>query len=118
WKEKTREILEASRVPYEEEVPLARITTIGVGGPAAYLLRPDEVPPVAQALEGLTDEGIPVAFLGAGSNLLVSETGFPGVVMAFSDLAGEPHVEGERVRVRAGLRLPSLVSRLTKLGLS
>jgi len=118
WKEKATEILDAARVPYDVEFPLARMTTIGVGGPAAFLLRPDEVPPLAQALEGLTDEGIPVAFLGAGSNLLVSDAGFPGVVVAFSELAGEPHVEGERVRVRAGLRLPSLVSRLTKLGLS
>jgi len=118
WAEKAREILDAARVPYEKEFALARLTTLGVGGPAAYLLRPDEVPPLAQALEGLTDEGIPVAFLGAGSNLLVSDAGFRGVVVGFSELAGEPQVQGERVRVPAGLRLPSLVSRLTKLGLS
>ena len=116
--EKAGEILDASRVPYERNFPLARLTTLGVGGPADFLLRPVEIPSLAQALEGLTDEGIPVVFLGAGSNLLVSDTGFRGAVVSLTDLAGEPQREDDRVRAAAGLRLPSLVSRLTRWGLS
>ena len=116
--EKAGEILDASRVPYEKSFPLARLTTLGVGGPADFLLRPAAVPPLAQALEGLIGEGIPVAFLGAGSNLVVSDAGFRGVVVCFSDLVGEPHVEEHRVRAPAGLRLPSLVTRLTRFALS
>jgi len=118
WTEKAREILDASTVPYERESPLARLTTIGVGGPADFLLRPASVPPLAQALEGLTDEGIPVAFVGAGSNLLVPDSGFRGAVICLADLLEEPRVEENRLRAAAGWRLPSLVSRLTRIGLS
>jgi UDP-N-acetylenolpyruvoylglucosamine reductase len=118
WAEKAKEILDASTVPYEQGFPLARLTTLGVGGPADFLVRPASVPPLAQALEGLTDEGIPVAFLGAGSNLLISEAGFRGAVICLADLLEEPRVDGNRVRASAGWRLPSLVSRFTRLGLS
>ena len=118
WVEKAREILDASRVPYERNFPLARMTTLGVGGPADFLLRPTQVPSLAQALEGLTDEGIPTVFLGAGSNLLVCDAGLRGVVVCLADLASEPQVEDSRVRAEAGIRLPALVSRLTRWGLS
>ena len=118
WKRKAEEILQTSTVPFERDFPLARITSIGVGGAADFLLRPVEVPPLAQALGGLTGEGIPVALLGAGSNLLVSDEGFRGAVVCIADLLEEPRLEDRRVRVAAGWRLPSLVARLTRLGLS
>ncbi|MCI0656365.1 MAG: UDP-N-acetylmuramate dehydrogenase [Acidobacteria bacterium] len=118
WVEKAGEILEASRVPYERSFPLSRLTSLGVGGPADFLLRPVEVPSLAQALEALTDEGIPVVFLGAGSNLLVDDAGFRGVVTCLADLSAEPEVAGATIRAEAGVRLPSLVSRLTRAGLS
>ena len=118
WVEKAGEILEESRVPYERNFPLSRLTTLGVGGPADFLLRPVEVPSLAQALEGLTDEGIPVVFLGAGSNLLVGDGGFRGVVVCLADLSAEPQTIDASVRAEAGMRLPALVTRLTRLGLS
>ena len=118
WVEKAGEILEASRVPYERGFPLSRLTSLGVGGPADFLLRPVEVPSLAQALEALTDEGIPVVFLGAGSNLLIDDAGFRGVVTCLADLSAEPAVSGATIRAEAGVRLPSLVSRLTRAGLS
>jgi len=118
WVEKAGEILEESRVPYERSFPLSRLTTLGVGGPADFLLRPVEVPSLAQALEGFTDEGIPVVFLGAGSNLLVRDEGFRGVVVCLADLSAEPVQMDASVRAEAGMRLPALVTRLTRLGLS
>lgn len=118
WVEKAGEILEASRVPYERSFPLSRLTSLGVGGPADFLLRPVDVPSLAQALEALTDEGIPVVFLGAGSNLLVADAGFRGVVTCLADLSAEPAVADATIRAEAGVRLPSLVSRLTRAGLS
>ena len=118
WTQKVTEILEAARVPYERNVPFSRLTTIGVGGPADFLVRPTEVPALAQALGALTAEGIPLVFLGAGSNLIVSDAGYRGVVICLTDLLSGPEVEGSQVRVGAGWRLPSLVTRLTPLGLS
>jgi len=118
WADKAKELLEAARVPFERDFPLARLTTLGVGGPADFVVRPREVPPLAQALEGLTDEGIPVVFLGAGSNLLVGDGGFRGVVVCLADLASEPILADTTVRCEAGVRLPSLVARVTRAGLS
>jgi UDP-N-acetylmuramate dehydrogenase len=68
-------------VTIEENVSLARYTTLGVGGPArwfARITRPHqlvEVIPFAQARR------LPVFVLGGGSNLLVSDEGFPGLVI-------------------------------------
>ena len=118
WAEKAEEILRASRVEFEKDFPLSRATSVGVGGPADYLVRAGEIPRLAQALEGLTGEGIPVAFLGAGSNLLVADSGYRGVVVSLADLPDETVLEEDRVRVGAGARLPVLVNRLTRLGLS
>ena len=118
WLDKARELLESARVPFERDFPLARLTTLGVGGPADFLVRPRAVPPLAQALEGLTNEGIPVVFLGAGSNLLVCDEGYRGVVICLADLAAEPVIEEATARSEAGLRLPALVTRLTRAGLS
>jgi UDP-N-acetylenolpyruvoylglucosamine reductase len=118
WAEKTGEILDASRVPYERGYPLSRMTTLGVGGPADFLLRPTDVPTLAQALEALTNEGISTAFLGAGSNLLVVDAGFRGAVVSLGELNHLADPEGARLRAGAGLRLPSLVSKATQWGLS
>ena len=59
-----------------------------------------------------------MAFLGAGSNLLVADSGYRGVVVSLADLPSEAAVEEDRIRVGAGARLPVLVNRLTRLGLS
>jgi UDP-N-acetylmuramate dehydrogenase len=116
--EKAREILDAVRVPYEQGFPLSRLTTLGVGGPADFLVRPRDIPMLAQSLEALTNEGIPTVFLGAGSNLLVSDAGFRGVVIALSELVSLVDPDHATIRAGAGLRLPSLVSRATQWGLS
>jgi UDP-N-acetylenolpyruvoylglucosamine reductase len=118
WTEKATEILEESKVPFDSGFPLSRLTTLGVGGPADFLARPVSVPPLAQALEAFTDEGIPVAFLGAGSNLLISDAGYRGVVFSLAGLQDEPRLDGNRLHAAAGWRLPSLVSRCARLGLS
>jgi UDP-N-acetylmuramate dehydrogenase len=65
----------------QENVPLAPLTTLGVGGPAryfAYVRSPDEV---REALEWARTRNLPLFVLGGGSNLLVSDRGFPGIVL-------------------------------------
>jgi UDP-N-acetylmuramate dehydrogenase len=64
----------------EQDAPLGPLTTWRVGGPAAALVRiarPDDLAVVAAALT----PGVPRLVLGRGSNLLVADTGFPGVVL-------------------------------------
>ena len=64
-----------------ENEPLARHTTYRIGGPARYLVMPADGEDVAKALELAQDRGLPWVALGLGSNVLVKDGGFPGVVV-------------------------------------
>jgi UDP-N-acetylmuramate dehydrogenase len=65
----------------QENVPLAPLTTLGVGGPARFLIRITEEKQVPEALEFAGAGQWPVFVLGGGSNVLVSDHGFPGLVL-------------------------------------
>ena len=98
--------------------PLGSITTYRVGGPARLFAEPadeDELLAVARAVSRLP---VPVLVLGRGSNLLVADAGFDGLVVApgtgFDDLS----VEGMQVRAGASVTLPVLARRTAAAGLS
>ena len=86
----------------EQNVSLAPLTTIGIGGPARFFFRATSVDEVREALAWAGER--PVFILGGGSNLLISDAGFDGVVIHV-DLRGIV-VESEdayaMVRVAAG----------------
>jgi UDP-N-acetylmuramate dehydrogenase len=63
-----------------EGVALSRYTTLGTGGPARWFDRPETVEDLVARLAWAEEEGLPVAVVGLGSNLLVADEGFPGVV--------------------------------------
>ncbi len=65
----------------KENVPLAPFTTLGVGGPARYFVEALEDAQLVEALELANAREWPVFILGGGSNLLVSDEGFPGLVV-------------------------------------
>lgn len=84
----------------KENVPLAGFTTLGVGGPARYFLsalREDDIPAALQFAE---ERGLETFVLGGGSNLVVSDAGFGGLVVKI-DLRGvrfrEPDESGDVV---------------------
>ena len=86
----------------QENVPLAPLTTIGIGGPARFFLRATTVDEVREALAWAGRS--PVFLLGGGSNLLISDAGFDGLVVQL-DLRGltvESEDEFAMVRVAAG----------------
>jgi UDP-N-acetylenolpyruvoylglucosamine reductase len=68
-------------VTLEEQFPLRKLTTLGTGGPARWLGRPETVPELVDMLAWARDEGLPVAPVGLGSNLLASDAGFDGLVL-------------------------------------
>ncbi|HEX8172773.1 MAG TPA: UDP-N-acetylmuramate dehydrogenase [Thermoanaerobaculia bacterium] len=65
----------------EENVPLAPFTTIGIGGPARWFLRAHHVDEVREAIAWAREHEQPLFFLGGGSNLLISDEGFNGLVV-------------------------------------
>jgi UDP-N-acetylmuramate dehydrogenase len=68
-------------VQFQEFAPLAPFTTLGIGGPARYLCQVEDEAGVAAVVRFARDRGLPLFILGGGSNLLVSDAGFDGVVM-------------------------------------
>jgi UDP-N-acetylmuramate dehydrogenase len=76
-------------VTIEEQVPLARFTTIGTGGPARAFARPRTVEELGEALAWARERDLPVATVGLGSNVLVADEGFDGLVLKLDgELAG------------------------------
>jgi UDP-N-acetylmuramate dehydrogenase len=65
----------------QEHVPLAELTTFKVGGPARYFARAFSESDVLEALEFAGSRRLPVFVLGGGSNLVISDHGFPGIVL-------------------------------------
>jgi UDP-N-acetylmuramate dehydrogenase len=64
-----------------EDVPLAPLTTLKVGGPARYLTQPKSAAEVAEAVNFARSRDLPMFVLGGGSNLVVSDAGWPGLVL-------------------------------------
>jgi len=67
-----------------EHVPLAPLTTLGVGGPARYFVEARSGAEVIEAVEFACSQGLPLFVLGGGSNLVVADAGFPGLVLRIS----------------------------------
>jgi UDP-N-acetylmuramate dehydrogenase len=95
-------------VRIERDVALARLTTIGTGGPARFLARPETLDELREALAFAREEGAPVATVGLGSNLLVADEGVDALILK---LAGELATAGiDGVLLVAGGGAPNAVS--------
>ena len=79
----------------ERDVPLARFTTIGTGGPARLFARPRTPAELEEALARTAEEGLPVAVVGLGSNLLVADEGVDALVLRLEGELAAVQVEGE-----------------------
>ncbi len=105
-----REIAADLGVAVREDEPLARHTTLGVGGPAAWFFEPETLDQAARLWAALVDGPLPVRLLGGGSNLVVADAGVRAAVIATERLAPAPErLEGHHVRVGAGQPVPGLV---------
>ncbi|SRR6266446_8017048 len=65
----------------QENVPLAPMTTLQVGGPARYFVQPNTIAEVSDAVNEASSRGWPLFVLGGGSNLVVADAGWPGMVL-------------------------------------
>lgn len=99
-------------VPILLDEPLARHTYYRIGGAASFLAQPKSVEDLAVISEGLKKTGLPYFILGAGSNILVSDQGFAGLVIKMTrfDLSIEV-TESELVRTGASVAISTLLRR-------
>jgi UDP-N-acetylmuramate dehydrogenase len=79
----------------EEGVELSRFTTLGTGGPARALARPETLDELHGALRYARERDLPVATVGLGSNLLVADEGFDGLVVKLAGELAQVEVQGE-----------------------
>jgi UDP-N-acetylmuramate dehydrogenase len=95
---------------------LGRYTTYRIGGPARYLLSPAEVEDVAKCLQFAQEKGIPWLVLGLGSNVLVKDGGFPGLVIRMGKGLDRFEMKGATAIVGCGMPTPLLARRTAEAG--
>jgi UDP-N-acetylmuramate dehydrogenase len=102
----------------ERDRSLARLTTVRTGGSADFFARPDGDARLAELLAWADGERLDVGVVGSGSNLLVADEGFRGLVIKLDgDLAAIDR-ERERLLCGGGARLPQAAARAAREGLS
>ena len=107
----------AGKEAVHENAPMALYTSFRVGGPARYLVKPADEEALVRTVAFVRAEGIPYTVIGNGTNLLVSDRGFDGVVIRIGrDLSGL-EVRGERIRAGAGALLSAVASCAQREGL-
>ena len=79
----------------DEGVRLSRFTTLGTGGPARAFARPESVEELQSALGFAREQGLHVAAIGLGSNLLVADDGFEGMALKLGGELLQVDVQGE-----------------------
>src|SRR5882672_5865220 len=99
-----------------ENEPLSRYNTWRIGGPARYLALPADSEDVVRALELAHDRGLPWLVLGLGSNVLIKDGGFPGVVIRMGKGLDRFEMKGATAIVGAGMPTPILARRTAEAG--
>jgi UDP-N-acetylenolpyruvoylglucosamine reductase len=89
-------------VKLEEAVPLARLTTIGTGGPARAFARPETLAELEWTLAWAAEREVPVATVGLGSNLLAADEGVEALVLKLAGELAAVRVDGETLAAGGG----------------
>ena len=99
-----------------ENVSLAPFTVYAIGGQARYFVEARTNEDIRDAIRFGRDRGVPFFIFGAGSNVLVSDKGFPGI--AIRVLGGSVSIEGGAFRVDAGVKMAAAAAEAASVGLS
>jgi len=97
----------------KEDIPLAKFTTFNIGGRAKYLFEGSNKREIIEAVSIAKQEGLPFFILGGGSNLLVDDKGYPGLVIKIQNSGLKIQKENLKFKVvaEAGTFLSLLISR-------
>lgn len=112
---KFERILDKEQILVDE--PMKKHTTFRLGGPADYYLSPGNPEQIADILHICEEEKLPYFILGNGSNLLVSDKGFRGVVIQIYKNMNQVLVEGSKIKAQAGALLSLIAKRAVEAGL-
>src|SRR5204863_8350284 len=96
------EFMETPDIEVRENVPLGPLTTLGVGGNARFFVKASSVTEVEQAVAFAKDRRLELFVLGGGSNLVVSDRGFDGLVVQIAIDGIEESRRGDHLRFDVG----------------
>jgi UDP-N-acetylmuramate dehydrogenase len=102
----------------EQDFPLARLTTVRTGGPADHYARPETAEELDELLAWADSEQLEVGVIGSGSNLLVADAGFRGLVMKLDGALASIERDGTHLLCGGGARLPQASARAAREGLT
>lgn len=102
----------------ERDAPLGGLTTYGVGGPAALLVRARRERDLAAVASSLRRHRLPLLIVGRGSNLLIADAGFPGLALVLEGEFDEIRTEADSVHAGGAVGLPVLARRAAAAGLT
>ena len=102
----------------QRDYPLARLTTIRTGGHARLFARPETIAGLEELLRWAAEAGEDVGVVGSGSNLLVADVGFNGLVIKLDGELAKIELDGTRIRCGGGARLPAVSARAARAGLT
>ena len=102
---------------YQEE-PLSRHTTFRIGGPADYFVAPESISALVKTVAFCREREIPFYILGNGSNLLVGDKGYRGVIIQLYKNLNQIRTEGEIIRAQSGAMLSAIARTAMENGLT
>jgi UDP-N-acetylenolpyruvoylglucosamine reductase len=105
-------------VGVQPDFPLARLTTVRTGGQGDFFARPESVEALEELLAWAGAGGIEVGVVGSGSNLLVADDGFRGLVIKLDGSLATIERDGEHLLCGGGARLPQAAAFAARAGLS
>lgn len=102
---------------FEKEMAFSRLTTMRTGGRPEYFVRPSSFVELANALSWAKSRGMEVFCLGNGSNVVVSDSGLPGLTVSMVPRMSSYRLDGKELVVQAGALWPWIVRKMILLGL-
>ncbi len=112
------ELTEACAGTVRGGASLAELSTLRVGGPARVLVTAESDHDLAAIGQACLRHGVPWTVIGRGSNLLVSDHGWPGVAIQLGTHFRGVEIDGRSVRAGAAEKLPVLAVRVADVGLT
>jgi UDP-N-acetylmuramate dehydrogenase len=97
--------------------PLKDYTSFKIGGPAEVFLKPRTITALQKVLSLLADYQIPLFILGKGSNILVADQGYKGIVIYTGDL-NQIEIKSSEITAGAGITLSALANKAMEAGLT
>src|SRR5699024_4940940 len=98
-----------------ENVDLKKYNTYGIGGIAKYLIMPDSIDALSNLLKYLNDNKMPWYVLGGGSNVILPDDDFSGVIIKLDQL-NSYEVKNDTIIAESGILLGNLINKMLSDG--